>query len=968
MKKKIGVVLACLLTSALCAGVGSGVTTALSTAENTPDANSKTAVFSSPNKSVTRMAEQVAFPNLYDKTTSGSFVMNAELDGEGNPTGKKVMPDNGVGIYTDAGSCTFQYDVPVQMGDKTKDDILIECYPLIDANYATMDSITITLTDTANADNTVSMYTYSRKGVANYTRVNYAGKSLALSNERASAGRLHDNDYGAYASSIHFKDSAVTKRPIAMSMDYAERKVYMVMGTTTHMILDLDEISMVGKNSLWQGFENDEAYISVSMTFIQPKEGGCVVKSVLGNNLDGKFEEVSDYAAPEIKYLFDQSYLEEMPVAGLNVPYKLPETYAFDWYFGEATDKKVEIWQVSDTGEHVLYTKDDLSDGYFTAKDVGEFEIRYTVKNQFRTTQESLPITVVEELAPIIAVQEFDYATPTILQSYYIPKAYVYGGSGILNMTETLYYNGVAMPVPATRQITLDKAGAVALRVQCTGYTGEALDQWFPVEIPEATVLSVQQVPKLMQTSVSTKFPAATAYNSATGEPAEVKIYADGVEVGADRLITSTKTSGSVEVKYVATSALGNTERVFNVPIHNTAVNDIKPTTYVLQDQGTISTDYSNTGLQIWTEEDGSRASWAYPVVTGAASSNAYINFALLENVEVLDNGTPDNTEDDTRVTTTYNNFEYVDIVFTDFKDETNQMFVRVYRICELNEKMCYVQINGAGTKYLMDGSLNDANQSVQFYINTASGYMYNSTTYAPVTQLPGFTAEVCTVSVRFGGVSGLAGVRFRQIGNQSTNARTDRVWTDKVAPMVLYSRVIEKNAFVSVNSTIIIPAATAYDLRATSASVKITVLNPSSESVYTATNPTSEKLLTLTEVGTYVIQVEAEDANGGSGSYMYYYKVVDETAPVLTIEKTIVSELKLGSAIRLPNATATDNMDGECKVFVYISNLQDGNVFEMKLDEVFVFNKTGEYMIRYFTYDSDYNMAEYIMYVTVRE
>ena len=439
-----------------------------------------------------------------------------------------------------------------------------------------------------------------------------------------------------------------------------------------------------------------------------------------------------------------------------------------------------------------------------------------------------------------------------------------------------------------------------------------------------------------------------------------LKILVDGVEAPASRSVVTTKTEGTVKVEYVATTAHGDVSRVYNIPVLSKSANEIKPSDYMLTEKGSFELTDTNAGLQMLTTED-SQAYWAYPLVTGASTARANITLSLLN--KTYDNGTPDDKTDDYKELK--NAFEYVDIVFTDYQDATKEMFVRVYRECELNENMSYLQINGVGTKYLIDGALNNYGQNVRFYVNTATNQLYNSVNFVPVAPLPAdFTATLSKVSVRFGGVTGEAGIVMKDIGNQSLNAGSS--WKDNIAPMVSLSRELPSYAFISVNSAFIVPSMAAYDLRSFGAKVVVQVLYDGAV-IYTAENPTEEKLITADKVGTYTIIVTPTDAGNKSQPYRFIYKTVDETAPVLTVEKTIIDEIDNGTTILVPNATATDNVDAECKVYVYITKLETGKVYEVAMGETFQFTITGNYQLRYFAYDSDYNCAEYVMNIKVK-
>ena len=73
-----------------------------------------------------------------------------------------------------------------------------------------------------------------------------------------------------------------------------------------------------------------------------------------------------------------------------------------------------------------------------------------------------------------------------------------------------------------------------------------------------------------------------------------------------------------------------------------------------------------------------------------------------------------------------------------------------------------------------------------------------------------------------------------------------------------------------------------------------------------------------------------------------------------------------MGTNILLPKATATDNIDGECDVFVYVEYVTDFTKEIVFMGEKYTFTRLGKYRIHYVTHDSCSNYTRYIIEVDV--
>ncbi len=855
--------------------------------------------------------------------------------------------DTGIAMLTSSGSASFTYKHPIRMDGLTEDTNLIEMFALSKDGFTNVNTVKITLTDSENENNTFSVRYYLNANGSPYCFLDYQGRTIAWSSENANY--LWESRYGAWVPGVSFSGNANPNVvvPFSVWMNYEEKQVFCTYGSRRHMLMDLDDVAGVGKGGVWSGFESGMAKLSVSFELNQAKLGGVYVKSILGYNLDGGFENDDSYEVPEITYLMPKEYLDEMPVGGVGVPYAIPEIYANDWYFGKCAEEDITVQIFNRAGQDV---SSQISDGYFTATEASVYKIRYTASNPKKSVTGELLFKVTENVLPIVITPVSEFSSSELLTKTTIPSIEIFGGSGLVAVEETLYYNGEEVAIDASRSVFLDKAGVVSLRVRAKGYTGEEVVEYFTLVIEENTVLSVQNMPMVLQSLTEVTFPAPIAYNSATREDATTEIYVDGVKLGADRKYTVEKTSGTVEVVYKAsTSAYGEKEKSFVIPVVDSMT--LMPSDLVQVKTGAMEVQDSSTAIHLSTKESFSEAYWAYPVATGNASVNAIIAIGgLTVNNAIEKSG-----------------YDYIDITYSNYANTTETMFLRIYKYCEAGKDLSYMQVNGTGPKYLIDGNFGVPNLPVNLYIDTANGYVYDAVKYTPICSFEGYRADVSVVGIRFGNVSGDAAVSLMQLSNQSMSSTS--YWFDNNMPVISFSEKMSMNMEVKRGDYIQIPVAIAYDMLSDGATISLKVTAPDGTVVLEAEDVNEGAKILAEQTGYYRVQFFAEDALGNRDtSAIYNYYSYDDVAPTLIIDGSIQQTLKQGATVIIPNATAQDNTSGECTVFAYMRSKGDYNDKIVEFGSEFTFSKVGVYELIYIARDSDYNYTKYVMTITVEE
>lgn len=867
----------------------------------------------------------------------------------------------GVGVYSNGGTIDFSYKNAINFADKTKDDCLIEIYPMFGNNYAKIVDIQITLTDTEDPSNTVAIhYDDAYDGLAIYSRVLYRSKDIGFSGTHLWNGArgvyLQNCAYASYRldgkeGAINWKKGEVS--PFNMFLDYNSKVVsasyYSPYGVYIQRdVLDLDEPKQVGVGYEWDGFTNDTAYLSVLVTFSEAvtenRPGGVIIKSIDGVNVDGDFTTEKDM--PEPKVLPDTyfEYGDTLPYGAVGVDYAIPSVYAYDWFFGIATDDNIThtIEKFNGT-DYVATTITGGNGGEHKFADAGQYRIKYTVKNEVKSVDSYLGFEIKPELAPIIVGQVEEYDTPILNQYLVIPETVVSGGSGNLIKTEKLYYNGQEITLNKNRDLLVDKAGIISLKVECKGYTGDLYVKYFPIEVADGIIITVGNLPKAIKgnNAETITLPEAKAIDTATGNSVDVVLTADGVTLDETRQLKTDKTEGVISVVYTA----GTTTKEYSIQVIESVLKEQRPSDFVIKNGNVTLTDTSG-GLVVKTSEEGAGVTWAFPAVTQYGSNK--LNVVLSQDSKDVD-------------------FEYIDVVLSDVEEKQKDCYIRIYKdnLIAYSKEETSVNINGISENFIMKGSIGNEGGSFRFAID--GNGLYNSGGSLVYDFSEEYNAELSYVSVRFGGVDGIASIRLDTIANQMTAYDEKYGWSEASA-VLSFSNRLAVATVLPLGKTFYIPSCKPIDLTSNVSTANVSVTAPDGETrVINREDVKKELSFVAAELGEYKISYAITDGNGNDGRASYVVQVVDQINPAMTISAKLKSEIKLGATVTFPTATATDDVDGACDVLIIVRNL---DTYGLKVADngTYTFDKAGKYEIIYQTHDLSYNYTQHVFTVTVTE
>ena len=899
-------------------------------------------------------AEAESKKNVFE-ISSGEIFLNFALDGKHYTATETGNSDSGILIKQKNGSVSFKYSNAVDFSDKTEKDPFIEFYSLIGRDKSTLDNVTVTLTDAEDPENYFSVYAYTdyANGVI-YGRVRYNGLDRARSGDS-----YHDAAYGAYPRNAGFyyaiKRSAASDwqewsetnkvHPLSISFDYRSKEVYLISQNggvpIRYPVLDLDAAADVGSGQEWAGFKNGKAVISVTANFLNKNsDGGVIIKSIAGSNVGGEdFSDASSYPVPEITfdnesagYIDNSSGVKRLPDGSVGNDYKIPDAKAFDWYFGNCENMTAEIFS-EDGGEFSF----DGKSGVFTPQQAGDYRVEYTASNGKQSSSETLYFKVTQNQAPMYIALKGDFTTGKLFTTVEVPETVVYGGSGSVEKVEKLFYNGRETELSDERTVYLSETGSLVLSVTANVYSGKTAKKDFVLTVADCTVLNVSGVPRAVSDKAELILPEAQAYNSRTGEKAFTEITVDGKAYHEGFIADLNDVKYDVE--YSASTEYGTESKKFTVYVLPST--GVTPADFFVSESDVCFTD-GRDGLIINTSENNACAEFVFSLVTGYSSDNMYITMKGVEGKT---------------------NFGYIDIVLEDVDGIYPDSYIRIYKNSDrTGQSVLYV--GGSDNKYYTNGSFSDVNTSVGVYIN--GGAVYNASLYKKICDLPDYKAQRSYVTLRFGDVTGESEIIISNISNIGLNIVKGSPWQDRIAPVLLFEREFENDMRVVPGAEIIIPETTAFDVVSPTASAKLVVFAPSGDKILETQNLSAKNKFTCLETGIYQIIFEVSDGGKGVGTITYTCTVYDNVTPILTIEGNIAKTVKKGRTLVLPDAAATDDRDGELKVYVMVRHSADYLAQDCLPGQTIAFDRYGTYTVTYFAHDSSFNYVKYTFTVEV--
>lgn len=840
------------------------------------------------------------------------------------------VPGSGVRISADGMIAEFAYKNEIDAAYLTKSRNAVSFQVLSDSASEWMTSIEFIFTDTADSNNYVSMHFSAPPDMpaegypyaSAFARVGYRKTTRGVS--ELDSGIVWNGIYGWLLYGPRFCGFPYSDKAqlFSFQFDYASRSFYVNGGSGC--VLDLRNPDHVGQ-TLWDGFKSGKATLSVVMRFSKPMSGGIIITELFGESLSGTMSE-PDKKAPAISVSFeDDSYLVSPPPAAVGVDYRLPSAHAFDWYCG-VTEPSVKIMK---GGTDVSA---DISGGVFKPSSAGAHTIVYSAANAFGlTAQKEFEFTVLDKLPPFIFSFSENPQNPEILSNFRLPEMTVTGGSGNIALTEELLYNGVPVALGGQRSVFIDKKGFLTYKATAKGYTGEAVSRTWYFEVVDPDVaLYVENIPLYLKRGSNT-LPDFTAYTK-SGNAAVKGITVDGAALNmSTRSFNITKAAGqTVQIVYTASDGGKSRSQTFTATVFQPSALS----GYFMVEEGSATVTTSYTGTRVQTTVDKTHVALPFYL----AADELALRFTIPANGGA---------------------FGRLEIRL----DNPNIAGHRTtFAITPYNSAQSYLSIAGQNRFHPIPGSFGGSNE-INIVIDVRKGEVFSNN--RKVLEFEPWKTGAAALSFSFVNVTGTAAVSFYQISNQVFTTLS-YILGDRTDPVLLTEKRMELYTETGIGGNITVPKAIALDVLDSNTKVSVEVLAPGGISVFSGAADTERSFL-ADKYGYYSIRYTFEDSSGNKDTNTFRIYVIDEIKPVLTVTGTVAQTAKLGSKIKIPQASATDNIDLNPFVSAYVFHAQSYNTDIAALGSDYTFTKAGTYKVVIYARDASYNMTEKVFTVEVK-
>jgi hypothetical protein len=167
---------------------------------------------------------------------------------------------------------------------------------------------------------------------------------------------------------------------------------------------------------------------------------------------------------------------------------------------------------------------------------------------------------------------------------------------------------------------------------------------------------------------------------------------------------------------------------------------------------------------------------------------------------------------------------------------------------------------------------------------------------------------------------------------------------------------------YYSLNGTVRLSAAVAADVLDPSVAFKLNVTAQDGSHVAASdgtllkdADPTKAYDFPAAAYGRYTVSIVATDTSGNRQEYGYVVNVYDDIAPTFTFDGALPAKAKVGEAVKLPKASATDNADGAVKFTVTLFHHGQSVVLTK---DAFIASAPGIYTVRWYAADSNGNIG----------
>ena len=844
----------------------------------------------------------------------------------------------------------FKYGKVIDFNGKTSSDKIITfiCLPEI-ARDMEVDGLNITLTDAYNPTNIVEIqlknsndtslesawdYTYASAAAINAGQVT-TGYTPTVAPYVQVNTPFGASDYFSFHGESFYHGiketgtSAAPDRDISVSFDYASRQLFL----DGKLICDLDDEYFF--NNLWGGFKTGKAFLKVEGRTFYRDKANFLITGIMGQDLSEE-NVLNKDAKPTFTFEDNGLDLDNLTtVAG----------YEFPVFKATAVNDYTSISPITVKAFSGYYstTKNELEivNGCIRPNKAGLITLEYSVTEYSGEVFKKLIDITVQPEKTISATLNAGYTQQSMTGKIVdVAPCTVTGSIGkVSKKVEITRGNSVVEVVNDTFKPEYE--GEYKVVITYTDLIGQQVSVDYTVAVtknPSPIFEDEIVIPEYFVVGTDYVLPNLVAYDYYDGrKQVNAEIYVDGVK-GSNTV--NFKADGNHVIKYVATTSVGSSERIYNVVAVNVKeAGRIRLERYFVCQNAVVTIDTKGAHFNSANSSENASATF----INYLSSYDFVLNFVI----------NPEKTAYDT-----------LDFYLTDVMDSTNEVKIS-FSLSDLK-----VYVNDIDTGIIVSSTNlfdTEGKYFCELAFDSRTGTVSVDGAEYVIDNYGGTTKNLIKFNVVANGVHGDAGFTIRKVVNQMIRST---IKADAIEPSIVYNG--KYNVYENLGVKLTVFSAVASDVLSPLKNTYVKVVDDKGNVVNaddgTAMNMVSfdkEYVITLSSYGLYTIEYYAEDNLGNYTLFSDTITVIDKVKPTIELKENLQKTAKVGDTITLPEITASDNLSTELTVQVYVLN-PDNGLRTMLKGNSFVVSVAGVYQVSFMCVDDAGNVAFMTRYISV--
>lgn len=863
---------------------------------------------------------------------------------------------NGVKVTATTTVRSLQFNNVIDVASSTKDDCLLAFSPITASRHVSEDFSTlyVTLQDYDDPDNWLKIEFYAggtQFMVKSYARVHTStgysgGYRWGQVGSSAGVAGLETSIAGFYntvavASPMNWEEYCAML--FTLRYDASDNAIYLgsaYLKSSPQCVLKLDDIGSMGADKVWGGFKNGRVKLSITVDDMQADAATYFITQVAGVDLSG--DSLTDTVAPALR-VFEPEGNVSVTAKGYAYP-------LFNAEFNDVIDGVIPAEVYIKAPSATDFSSEPIS-GSFIPDEIGEYVIRYSATDGAgNVTNKDYNLTVVEKSALVQPyIRTDDFADVNVGEVVTVSEPVCGGGVGKPSLETYI------LRLSDSKRFELDEndeflpyvAGEYVAVFATTDYIGltKTVKKLFTVKDSGLPVYGAElKFYGALVSGVAVDLPVPVVYDYTTNPgqriTPEVKVKAVGSGEKADyseviegyTFTPTTEKFGSEVTVYYEAYCKNTPEKSvvksFTVPIiSGTYMKDyLIEGADVSKSHNAASDDEGFVSLSVAADAQNTVTEFLYPLYAG----NVSVQLAVPSGAD---------------------NCGGLSVTLTDFANTNNKI---TFIVKQYSAGLLEVSCNGKAA--FAEGQLGDSHSIAGLSLNAGKLYDGSNGNYLfDVT----FDCEKAWLSVDFVDIKGDCTLWLKKINNHLFKASyadgNIRKFSDGIAPKVVLNELLVWDA--SFGADVALPLAKAYDEFSSHMNVFVCVEASDGAVIYDYEPLTEGLSFKASSYGEYYVTYYAKDASGNWGKNANTVYVRDVTAPELNCSAPATTSCKVGATLSFAKATATDNLDGTVKTYVFILDTR------AKLNDItesgkYTFNRAGKYVLRYCAIDDYGNVA----------